>query len=87
MVSISVGKLISIDFPPKKFFISKNPFWEHAIARLFIFHKDGKPVGRIAAIIDHLFIKKEKVYKAHKKKNHLPLERILNQDNLFSMGP
>jgi hypothetical protein len=44
----------------KEFFRLKNPFWKHADARLFIAYKDGKPVGRIATIIDFLFTKKEK---------------------------
>lgn len=43
----------------RDFFKSKNPFWEHADARLFIAYKDGIPVGRIAAIIDYLLVKKE----------------------------
>ncbi|MGC8797111.1 MAG: hypothetical protein ACP5JB_00345 [candidate division WOR-3 bacterium] len=30
----------------------KNPFWQHARRELFLVHQDGKPVGRIAAIID-----------------------------------
>ena len=43
----------------KNFFKTKNPFWKHADCCLFIAYKDGKPVGRIAAIIDYIFIKKE----------------------------
>ena len=31
----------------------KNPFFEHAIAQLFIAERAGKPVGRISASIDH----------------------------------
>lgn len=43
----------------KDFFKSKNPFWNHAEIRLFIAYKNGKPCGRIAAIIDRLYIKEE----------------------------
>jgi hypothetical protein len=43
----------------KDFFKTKNPFWKHAQARLFIAYKNGEIVGRIAAIVDHLLIKKE----------------------------
>ena len=32
----------------------KNPFFGHASAQFFIAYRDGKPVGRIAAHIDHL---------------------------------
>lgn len=32
----------------------KNPFFEHADAILFLAEKDGEPVGRISAHIDHL---------------------------------
>jgi hypothetical protein len=42
------------------FFKIKNPFWNHAEASLYIAYKNGKAVGRIAAIIDRLFIEKEK---------------------------
>ncbi|MAC26114.1 MAG: hypothetical protein CMN31_17215 [Sandaracinus sp.] len=31
----------------------KNPFWEHAEGTLFTAYRDGKPVGRISAQIDH----------------------------------
>jgi len=44
----------------KDFFKTKNYFWRHAQACLFLAYKDGKIVGRIAAIIDDLCIKKEK---------------------------
>jgi len=30
----------------------KNPFWEHARRELFLAREDGRPVGRIAAIVD-----------------------------------
>ncbi len=30
----------------------KNPFWSHAERELFLVERDGKPVGRIAAIVD-----------------------------------
>ena len=33
---------------------SKNPFFGHATVQLFIAYRSGKPVGRIAAHIDHL---------------------------------
>lgn len=32
----------------------KNPFYEHATLQLFIAERDGQPVGRISAHIDHL---------------------------------
>ena len=31
----------------------KNPFWSHAERELFLAFRHGRPVGRIAAIIDH----------------------------------
>jgi len=47
-----------------KFVLSrdKNPFWKHAEGQLFLVKKEGKMVGRIAAIIDHLHVdhRKEK---------------------------
>jgi len=43
----------------KDFFKSKLPFWKHAEIRLFTAYKDGVACGRIAAVIDHLFIKEE----------------------------
>ena len=33
---------------------AKNPFFEHADVQLFIARREGKPVGRISAHIDHL---------------------------------
>ena len=33
-------------------FSDKNPFWEHAEIQLFVTRRDGKDVGRIAAILD-----------------------------------
>jgi hypothetical protein len=33
-------------------FSDKNPFWEHAEIQLFVARRDGKDVGRIAAILD-----------------------------------
>jgi hypothetical protein len=33
----------------------KNPFFEHAIAQLFLADKDGQVVGRISASIDHMW--------------------------------
>ena len=35
----------------------KNPFFGHADVRLFLAHRGGQPVGRIAAHIDHLALK------------------------------
>ncbi len=35
-------------------FSSKNPFFRHAEARYFLAYRDGKIVGRIASIINHL---------------------------------
>ena len=37
------------------FFKKKNPFWSHAECQLFIVRKQGKVIGRIAAIIDHAY--------------------------------
>jgi len=34
----------------------KNPFWKHAKKELFVARREGKPVGRISAIIDHNYI-------------------------------
>jgi hypothetical protein len=34
----------------------KNPFWEHAERELFLAEKDGKAMGRIAAIIDRNYV-------------------------------
>ena len=31
---------------------AKNPFWKHAKRELFLARRDGKVVGRIAAIVD-----------------------------------
>ena len=33
----------------------KNPFFEHAVAQLFLATRDGKVVGRISASIDHMW--------------------------------
>lgn len=44
----------------KDFFKTKNVFWKHAKARLFIAYEKNEPVGRIAAIYDDLFIEQEK---------------------------
>jgi ribosomal protein S18 acetylase RimI-like enzyme len=41
----------------KDFLKKKNPFWSHADSQLFIAKKNDKPVGRIAAIIDHTYCK------------------------------
>ncbi len=35
----------------------KHPFYKHAESQLFIAHKDGKTVGRIAGVIDQNYIK------------------------------
>jgi ribosomal protein S18 acetylase RimI-like enzyme len=37
------------------FFKKKNPFWSHAECQLFIARKQGKVIGRIAAIIDNAY--------------------------------
>src|SRR5699024_5041882 len=37
--------------------LKKNPFYENAEIALFIAEKNGKEVGRIAAIVDHRFNK------------------------------
>jgi len=39
----------------KEFFQVSNPFWNHAESALFIAYKNNQPIGRIAAIIDHLY--------------------------------
>ncbi len=39
----------------KSFFQSKNPFWQHASARLYLAQKNNTIVGRIAAIVDDVF--------------------------------
>ena len=36
---------------------SKNPWFEHAEAQLFLARRDGQVVGRISAHIDHLALK------------------------------
>ncbi len=36
---------------------SQNPFWDHSEKELFLAIRDGRVVGRIAAIVDHNFIK------------------------------
>jgi len=36
---------------------SKNPFWDHSEGEMFIALRNGQPVGRVAAIVDHNFIK------------------------------
>jgi GNAT superfamily N-acetyltransferase len=36
----------------------KNPFFEHAEARLFLARRDGRPVGRISAQIDRLYLER-----------------------------
>ncbi len=43
--------------------ISKNPFWHHAKRQLFLARKDGRVVGRIAAIVDdeHNRVHEEKI--------------------------
>jgi hypothetical protein len=38
----------------------KNPYFEHAVAQLFIAEKNGKAVGRISAQIDHLHLERYK---------------------------
>ncbi len=44
----------------KDFLKTKNYFWRHAQICLFLAYKNDEIVGRLAAIIDNLFIKKEK---------------------------
>jgi hypothetical protein len=39
----------------KDFFKTNNPFWTHAECMLYVAKKNGKIVGRIAAIIDYKF--------------------------------
>ncbi len=45
-----------LDMDIKHLLGDSNPYYEHAWKKLFIAYKDGKPVGRIAAIIDYNFI-------------------------------
>ena len=33
---------------------SKHPFYQHAQREIFVAYMDGKPVGRIAAIVDRM---------------------------------
>lgn len=44
----------------RDFFKKTNPFWTHAETRLFIAHKKNEIIGRVAAIIDHLYCKTNK---------------------------
>ncbi len=37
----------------KKVFTEANPLFEHAVMQLWIAHRDGQDVGRIAGLIDH----------------------------------
>lgn len=37
----------------------KNPIFRHADARLFLAYKNGKPAGRIAAIVNHLEVEQQ----------------------------
>ena len=43
--------------------VSKNPFWKHAKRELFLARRDGRVVGRIAAIVDeeHNRVHEEKI--------------------------
>ncbi len=36
----------------------KNPFFEHGQAQLFVAYRNGKPVGRISAQVDHLHLER-----------------------------
>ncbi|MFH1368150.1 MAG: hypothetical protein ABII64_03385 [Elusimicrobiota bacterium] len=41
-----------------KFNLKENPFWEHSERELFMaYDNSGKPMGRIAAIVDHNYIR------------------------------
>lgn len=42
-------------FDLKKVFSDANPFFEHAEMQLWVARRDGRDVGRIAAILDHQF--------------------------------
>ncbi len=42
-------------FDLKKVFTDANPLFEHAEVRLWVAHRNGQDVGRIAGIIDHYF--------------------------------
>ena len=37
-----------------KHLLTKDPFWSHADKQLFLAYKDGKPAGRIAAVINRV---------------------------------
>ncbi|WP_291492223.1 hypothetical protein, partial [Desulfurella sp.] len=39
-------------FEEKKLFVPKNPFYKNAKIKLFLYKKDGKTLGRIAAIVN-----------------------------------
>jgi len=41
----------------KSFFKRTNPFWKHAEGKLYVAYKNNEIVGRVAAIIDHLYCK------------------------------
>ena len=64
----------------RDFFKSKNPFWKHANTRLFNAYKDGKLCGRIAAIIDNLFINKENENKNDQDMGKDVVYRFLNHE-------
>ena len=36
------------------FDLQRNPFFDHGEAALFLARRDGRPVGRMAAIVNHL---------------------------------
>ena len=48
-----VPQLLADDY--KKLDVARHPFWQHATRELLLARRDGKPVGRIAAIHDTLW--------------------------------
>ena len=58
---ISIGYLLLLVKKLKVLTNLKNPVFEHADARFFLALKDGKIVGRVAAIVNKLEIEVQKV--------------------------
>lgn len=53
------GWVAPLDFDRRKTFDpKKNPFFKHADSERFLAWRDGKPVGRISAQIDHLHLER-----------------------------
>ncbi len=39
----------------RKLLVPENPFWQHATCKLFMAYQDGKPVGRLCALVNRKF--------------------------------